>query len=91
MLDGFSLGSYLQLVDWTSRLVRLGKARVSQQVASLLDRLGTSAEVWQATLQKLFSRSGVLGVAFTFHRERLQAAAARRGCHHMANLNGCPA
>ena len=51
----------------------------------------TAVSVWQATLQKLFSRSGALGVAFAFHREHLQAAAARRGCHHLANLNGCPA
>jgi len=91
LLEGLSLGSYLQLVEWTSRLVRRGKARVSEQVGAILDRLGTSAEVWQATLQKLFSRSRALGVAFTFHRERLQEAAARRGCHHLANLNGCRA
>jgi REP element-mobilizing transposase RayT len=91
VLEGLSLGSYLQLVDWTSRLVRNGKARVSAQVASILDRLGTSPEVWQMTLQKLFSRSSELGVAFAFHRERLKEAAARRGCHHIANLNGCPA
>jgi len=79
------------LVDWTSRLVRKGKARVSEQVASILDRLGTTAEVWQATLQKLFSRPRTLGVAFAFQRERLKEAAAHRGCHHVANLNGCPA
>jgi hypothetical protein len=90
-LEGMSLGRYLQLVDWTSRLVRQRKARVSEQVGSILERLGTSAEVWQATLQKLFSRSRALGVAFTFHRARLQEAAARRGCHHLANLNGCRA
>jgi hypothetical protein len=40
VLEGLSLGSYLQLVDWTSRLVREGKAGVSHQVASILDRLG---------------------------------------------------
>ncbi len=91
VLEGLSLGSYLQLVDWTSRLVRKGKTRVSAQVASILERLGTSADVWQATLEKLFSRSNELGVAFAFHRERLNEAAARRGCHHVANLNGCPA
>jgi REP element-mobilizing transposase RayT len=91
VLEGLSLGSYLQLVDWTSRLVREGKARVSEQVASILDRLGTNAEVWKVTLQKLLSRSKALGVAFAFHRERLNEAAARRGCHRLANLNGCPA
>jgi hypothetical protein len=78
-------------VDWTSRLVRDGKARVSSQVASILDRLDTSVDIWQATLQKMFSRPNTLGVAFAFHRERLREAAGRRGCHHLANLNGCPA
>ena len=91
LLEGFSLGSYLLLVDWTSRLVRRGKARVTAEVASILDRLGTSAEVWQAAMERLFSRRRVLGVAFAFQRQRLQEAAARRGCHHLANLNGCPA
>ena len=90
LLDGFSLGSYLQLVDYTSRLVRQGKARVSREVASLLTRLGTSVDRWQQTLTKMFSRSSPLGVAFAFHREHLTAAAAKRGCHHLANLNGCP-
>jgi hypothetical protein len=91
VLEGLSLGSYLQLVDWTSRLVREGKAVASQEVASIWDRLGTSADVWQATLEKLLSRPRELGVAFAFRRERLREAAARRGCHHIANLNGCPA
>jgi REP element-mobilizing transposase RayT len=91
VLEGLSLGTYLQLVDWTSRLVREGKAVVSPEVASILDRLGTSADVWQATLEKLLSRPHELGVAFAFRRERLREAAAQRGCHHLVNLNGCPA
>ena len=91
LLEGFSLGSYLELVDWTSRLIRRGKARLSAEVASILDRLGTSADVWEATMSRLFGRPRILGVAFAFQRQRLQEAAARRGCHHLANLNGCPA
>ena len=42
VLAGFSLGSYLLLVDATSRLLRPGKARVDPQVEALLDRLGVS-------------------------------------------------
>ena len=64
---------------------------MTEAAASILDRLGTSTKVWQATLQKMFARSHVLGVAFSFSRERLQEAARHRGCHHLANLNGCPA
>ncbi len=52
LLDGFSLGSYLQLVDWTSRMVRKGKAHVSRQVTALLKRLGTTKECWTATMQE---------------------------------------
>ena len=54
------------------------------------ERLGTSAEVWQHTISQMFSREHPIGVAFSFHREKLCAAAAHRGCHHLANLNGCP-
>ena len=89
MLSGFSLAQYLLLVDWTSQLVRAGKANVSSQVSPILKRLGTNTEVWKETLQKLFSKDRLLGVAFAFSRERLREAAAHRGCHHMANLNGC--
>lgn len=91
LVEGFSLGSYVQLIDWTSRLVRSGKARVSADVTSLLDRLGTNSEIWSMTLKRLFSRNKTTGVAFSFNRQRLKEAAQQRGCHHMANLNGCPA
>jgi hypothetical protein len=43
LLEGFPLGSYLLLIGYTSRLCRQGKARISPEVASILDRLGTSA------------------------------------------------
>ena len=91
MLAGFSLANYLLLLDQTSRLVRDGKKHMSQSAASLLERLGTTGEVWQTTITKMFSRSQLLGVAFSFSRDRLRAAARRRGCNHLINLNGCPA
>jgi hypothetical protein len=43
LVEAFSLGSYVQLIDWTSG--RSGKARVSAEVASLLDRLGTNSDI----------------------------------------------
>ncbi len=63
---------------------------MTAEVASILDRLGTSADVWQVTMNRLFSHPRALGVAFAFGRQQLQEAAARRGCHPLANLNGCP-
>jgi len=53
MLEGFSLGNYLLLVDYTGRLFREGKAAISGELAEILERLGTTAETWQARLEKL--------------------------------------
>ena len=89
LLDGFSLGSYLQLVDWTSRIVREGKATIGAEVRSLLDRLDTTAESWVYTLHKLLTTERHTGNAFAFNRNRLRQAAAHLGRHHLANLNGC--
>ena len=86
MLDGFSLGSYLLLVDYTSRLFRNGKARVSREVAGILDRLGTSPELWSHRLKNLFARSRLLGTYFTTDPTRLRELAERRGVHHLNNL-----
>ncbi len=90
MLEGFSLGSYLMLVDYTGRLVRDGKAAISAEVTGILDRLQSSAESWRARLEKL--RGGrLLGRFFAASRERLREVAARLGVHHLANRAGCPA
>lgn len=57
MLEGLSLGSYLWLVDYTGRLCRQGKARLSREVASILERLGTGAEVGGQRIRKLFGKT----------------------------------
>jgi REP element-mobilizing transposase RayT len=89
--EGFSLGSYLLLVDYTSRLCRAGKARVSREVASLLDRMGTSAEVWGHRIRKLFEKSRLLGSYFCTDRARLREVARQRGVHHLDNVVASPA
>jgi len=91
MLEGFSLGSYLLLVDYTSRLCRQGKARVSREVASILDRLGTSAAVWANRIKKLYAKGRLLGSYFTTDRERLRELANSRGVHHLDNLTSSAA
>ncbi len=90
MLEGFSLGSYLLLVDYTGRLFREGKARISRELAGIFDRLGSSAESWWARLEKL-SKGRLLGRFFAASRERLREVATHLGVHHLANLGGCPA
>ncbi len=89
MLEGFSLGNYLLLVDFTGRLFRDGKAVISAQVTGILERLGSNAKRWQARLEKL-KAGRLLGRFFAASRERLREVAARLKVHHLANLSGCP-
>jgi REP element-mobilizing transposase RayT len=90
MLEGFSLGSYLLLVDYTGRLFRDGKAVISRAVAEVFERLGTTGEAWQARLEKL-SKGRLLGRFFAASRQRLREVAQRLGLRHVPNLGGCPA
>ena len=91
-MEGFSLGNYLLLVDYTGRLFRQGKATISREVAEILQRIGSSAEGWQARLERLKRRGGrLLGRFFAVSRERLRAVAEQCGLHHLVNLGGCPA
>ncbi len=41
--------------EYTGRLFREGKSAISAELAGILARLGTSAEGWQARLEKLKS------------------------------------
>jgi len=90
MLEGFSLGNYLLLVDYTGRLFREGKAALSREVAEILERLGTAAEIWQARLQKL-SKGRLLGRFFAASRQRLREVAEGLGLSRVPNLGGCAA
>ncbi len=90
MLTGLSLGSYLLLVDYTGRLFRMGKAVISAELASIFDRLGSTADSWWSRLEKL-SQGRLLGRYFAAKRERLREVARDLGVHHLANLGGCPA
>jgi hypothetical protein len=90
MVEGFTLGSYLLLLESTGRLFREGKAAISAEVAEVFSRLGTSAEAWQARLLKL-SDGRLLGRYFAASRDRLREVAERLGIGHVANLGGCAA
>ncbi len=86
MLKGFSLGSYLLLVDYTGRLYRNGKARMSRELAGILERLGTSQEFWDRRLEKLRKKSREMGHYFTTRAARIKEIAAHRGVHHVDNV-----
>jgi hypothetical protein len=90
MIEGFSLGNYVLLVDYTARLFREGKATLSRAVAEILDRLGSSADQWHARLATL-SKGSLLGRFFATTRARLRDVAQRLGLKRVPNLGGCPA
>jgi len=90
MVEGFSLGSYLLLVDYTGRLFREGKAAISRDLAAVFDRLGTSAESWWARVAKL-TQGRLFGHVFAATLDRMQQFASQMGVRRLMNLGRCPA
>jgi len=90
MIEGFSPGNYLLLVEYSGRLFREGKAVICGELAGVFERLGSNAENWQAQLRNL-AAGRLLGRFFAASRARLREVAERLGVHHMANLGGCAA
>ena len=84
-----NLASYLRLLDWSSRLVRQGKARVTSDVKEILDRLGTGPGQWQERLEKLTAADRIFGVVFATKAAEITRFATARGVTKLSNLNGC--
>ncbi len=89
MIPGFSLGSYVKLVDYTGRLFREGKASISAELAGIFERLGCSAQSWQIQVKKLCG-DRLMGRFFAASRTKLREIGQRLGVHHLVNLRGCP-
>jgi len=91
MLESFSLGSYLLLLDYTGRLFRSGKARMDEGVKRIFERLDTKQEIWGDRLTKMLASKQLYGRFFALNRAKLNALAKARGQHHLANLSPQPA
>ena len=89
LLPTFSLGSYLQLVDDTARMFRLGKARMAAGTKEVFERLGTSMEVWCFRLKRMLDSVDLRGNCFTGDRERLEPIKQKRK-QRVANLSPQP-
>lgn len=87
LLHGITLTGYLQLLDWSSRLVRPGKAHVPEAAPPLLDRLHIDATSWQATLEKLIHAKKTVGTYFGT-ASRLTELAQQQGRQYLKNLTG---
>jgi hypothetical protein len=90
MIEDFTLGNYLLIVEYTGRLLREGKASISRELAGIFDRLGSNAEVWQRRIAKL-NTGRLVGRFLAASRARLREVAARLGVRRLANLAGCAA
>ena len=86
MLSGFTLANYLLLVEHTGRMFREGKASISAEVSDILARVGSSAEGWQACMQRLQGER-LLGRFISGSRELLQSTAQRLGLARLVNLS----
>jgi len=91
MFEGFSLGSYLLVVDYTSRRLRPGKASVPREVEEILSRLDSDAETWSDRIKRLFAGGRLYGYFFATDRNRLKELAKKQGRRRVANLAGCRA
>jgi len=67
MLDHFSLAHYLELLEWTSRLARDGKQRLSDKVPPLLERLGKTSTRCRPPSEKCSPGSADRAWCFRFH------------------------
>ncbi|MFO0425330.1 MAG: hypothetical protein ACK526_02105 [Planctomyces sp.] len=83
-----SLASYLRLLDWSCRLFRPGKARIPVEVANILERLGSSADLWHHRLKKLRETERLYGVVFAVSRESVNRFADSKGLSRLANTTG---
>jgi REP element-mobilizing transposase RayT len=88
MLEGFSLGSYLLLVDYSGRLFREGKAMISRELVETFARIGTTAETWHSRLKKL-GEGRLVGRFLAASRQRLREVAGRVGLRRAVNLGWC--
>ncbi len=88
LVEGCTLSYYLRLVDWTSRLVREGKAHLDAGISSIFERLGADPSAWVDTMSRLmrepkrsgsyFGRPLRLAEAATAHGRRWHRNQIRR-------------
>jgi hypothetical protein len=84
-MQGFPLGSYVKLVEYTGREFRQGKASISAELAGIFERLGCSAENWHNRMQRL-NGDRLQGCFFATTRAKRREIGEHLGVRHMVNL-----
>ncbi len=85
IIEGFTLGQYLMLVDCSSRMVRDAKANVPAEVQSIFDRMEMAANRWVKRLSKLLTGKRLFGSFMSTTRERLRKTAMQLGVNRLAS------
>jgi hypothetical protein len=88
MVPGFSLGSYIKLVDYSGRHFREGKDSISAELTGIFERLGCSAQSWRVQIEKLRG-DRLLGRFFAISRAKLREIGERLGVRRVINLRAC--
>lgn len=78
MIESFSLGSYLLLVDYTCRLYRNGKARLDSAAKGVFERLGIN-QAWSCQVQIMLGCRSLRGNFFATNPVLVQRLAKNRG------------
>ena len=86
MLETLTLGNYLKLVDYTGRLLKVGKAAIGAELDDILTRIGSTADQWQQRMQRL-TGGRLLGRFSCSSRDKLRELAQRLGVSRLADLS----
>lgn len=65
MLNTFSLGSYVMLVDYAGRIFRKGKTSMSEGLESIFERLGIDHEAWTMQVKEMLKSTKLRGNSFS--------------------------
>ncbi len=86
MLESLSLGSYLLLVDYTSRLFRTGNANLNAGVTEIFERLESNVEIWNDRIGKMLDCRALRGTFFAANQQKLREHSSHGG-KRRANLH----
>ena len=76
----------VNLVEYTGRLFRQGKASISEELAGIFERLGLSAQRWQTGMERLCG-DRMLGRFIAASAVKLREIAERLGVRRLVNLD----
>ena len=82
----FQLTDYIELVDWTGRILRKNKrGSILEELPPILDRIGIEPENW-LKLTKNFEENTK---TFVGHEDRIESAALTMGYKRTPNRQNC--